>query len=259
MSSRTRSLAGSSLLDQGQSITSFMIRNMPGKLSRENVMSQFDSKGFAGAYDFFHLPLRTKVSKTTGQRTNLGRAFINFLRAEDASLFKQVFEGLSLDGGLSNKVCEIEVSLFQGLEANLRVHSRQASAEDPIAPVAFGGSGGQSSEWEVQPSSSSQSQGQAQQIAYQARRPLSMYQMYQSSEVGGSSLPRPLHEAAGAPLSVPGSGAYDTDAGLGSESWSDMYSGTVRLFADWHVSGSPLQRKISASAIMQADKILVWV
>ncbi|CAE8711457.1 unnamed protein product, partial [Polarella glacialis] len=78
-------------------ITSFMIRNIPCSLTRDSVKSQVDRNGFSGLYDNFQLPLGRK-SSTGLRRANLGYAFINFLHAEHAARFRDIFDGYSFTG-----------------------------------------------------------------------------------------------------------------------------------------------------------------
>ncbi|CAE8627813.1 unnamed protein product [Polarella glacialis] len=104
-------------------ITSFMIRNIPCSLTRDSVKSQVDRNGFSGLYDNFQLPLGRK-SSTGLRRANLGYAFINFLHAEHAARFRDIFDGYSFTGTVSTKVCQVQVSRFQGQQAYFNAKSR---------------------------------------------------------------------------------------------------------------------------------------
>ncbi|CAE8619183.1 unnamed protein product, partial [Polarella glacialis] len=64
-------------------------------------------------------------------------AFINFAYADDAARFKATFDEFSFSGTFSEKVCEIVISRAQGLEANLRAHSRHVEPDDVFSVSSY--------------------------------------------------------------------------------------------------------------------------
>ncbi|CAE8726439.1 unnamed protein product, partial [Polarella glacialis] len=118
-------------------ITCFMIRNIPCRLTRQKVQGEFHNEGFEGLYDFFHMPMGGRSQKGLRQRANLGYAFINFAYAEDAARFKATFDQFSFSGTCSEKVCDIVISRVQGLEANLRAHSKHVVPDDVFSVNSY--------------------------------------------------------------------------------------------------------------------------
>lgn len=98
--------------------TTMMIRNIPCKCNKQDVLKDIDEKGFQGQYDFFYLPFDRK------NKSNLGYAFINFKAPESAESFQGRLDGHRFGRGSdgnnrSHKVCTISPATVQGLEANL--------------------------------------------------------------------------------------------------------------------------------------------
>ncbi|CAE8624320.1 unnamed protein product [Polarella glacialis] len=106
--------------------TTLMLRNLPVKLSRQEVLWLFDSHGFQGCYDFVSLPGSTGKRPMPGQDCpNLGYCFINLLSEAHASRFRHVFDGFHLRDGLSHKTCQVEESRIQGLQENLEFQEKR--------------------------------------------------------------------------------------------------------------------------------------
>jgi hypothetical protein len=82
-----------------------MIRGIPCSLTQEEMMKMLDDAGFAGQYNFFYMP-RFQV--------NLGYAFVNFLEASSAMMFKRAFDGRRLNPKSSEKVCTVSPAHIQG-------------------------------------------------------------------------------------------------------------------------------------------------
>lgn len=93
-------------------ITTFMVRNIPCSISKQQLKASLESLGLAGTYDFLHLPGARK-------RSNLGYFFINFTK-EVAAEKAAIFEGYRFPNTNSSKVCTVAPAKFQGLNANIR-------------------------------------------------------------------------------------------------------------------------------------------
>lgn len=101
-----------------QAVTTMMLKNIPCRISQEEVMSHVDLKGFSTKYDFFYLPKDVKF------RANLGYAFINFVTPEDAALFEAEMNGYRFLGSGSTKACIVVPAHVQGLMNNLAAFKR---------------------------------------------------------------------------------------------------------------------------------------
>jgi len=84
--------------------TTVMMRNIPNKYSREQLLDLFDDQGFATSYDLVYLPLDFKTG------IGLGYAFINLVSNDEAQRFQQRFNGFSKWKTASPKVCEVSWS-----------------------------------------------------------------------------------------------------------------------------------------------------
>mmetsp|Transcript_78715 Transcript_78715/g.137531 ORF Transcript_78715/g.137531 Transcript_78715/m.137531 type:complete len:141 (+) Transcript_78715:26-448(+) len=97
-------------------ITTLMIRNIPCKITLQALMNVIDYNGFAGSYNFLHLPGRgTPFS-------NLGYAFINFYHSVMADFFVETFQGVAfstITGLDSEKVIQIRPAHAQGFSENM--------------------------------------------------------------------------------------------------------------------------------------------
>jgi len=101
---------------QETSVTSLMIRNIPYKMTLKGLMSIIDTNGFAGTYDFLHLPGRGY------HFSNLGYAFINFCSSVSVAPFVSKFHGIGfskLSGINTEKIIEIRPAHAQGLAHNV--------------------------------------------------------------------------------------------------------------------------------------------
>lgn len=104
--------------DAPVAITTMMLRNIPCRKSAEDVMSHINQNGFETLYDFFYLPQDIQY------RANLGYAFINFLRPEDAEMFKEKMNGYRFGCSGSAKACQVVPAHIQGLMNNLAAFKR---------------------------------------------------------------------------------------------------------------------------------------
>jgi len=99
-------------------ITTMQIRNIPNRCTREEVLQHVDGMGFAESYDLFHMPMDKK------RKSNLGYAFINFLKPETASTFVKSMKGTVVVGERvqqsCKKACTVAPAAVQGLESYIK-------------------------------------------------------------------------------------------------------------------------------------------
>merc|ERR1719356_1272141 len=96
-------------------VTTIMLRNIPQRYNRDLLLEDMDERGFAGAYDFFYLPIDFSTTHSVGY------AFINFISEAELARFKSVYAGLKLSDE-SPKVCEICEAKVQGKAGNLEYY-----------------------------------------------------------------------------------------------------------------------------------------
>eukprot|EP00928_Gymnodinium_smaydae_P077029 TRINITY_DN6016_c1_g1_i1.p1 TRINITY_DN6016_c1_g1~~TRINITY_DN6016_c1_g1_i1.p1 ORF type:complete len:381 (+),score=50.52 TRINITY_DN6016_c1_g1_i1:197-1339(+) len=104
-------------------ITTFMLRNIPCKLTKELMEEELCELGFGGTYDVIHFPSRNNGS-------NKGYGFINFLTADDARRVTEALEGHVFAGTRSPKRCCVSTAAFQGREALLTCVKQERSVEE---------------------------------------------------------------------------------------------------------------------------------
>mmetsp|Transcript_68178 Transcript_68178/g.160474 ORF Transcript_68178/g.160474 Transcript_68178/m.160474 type:complete len:230 (+) Transcript_68178:3-692(+) len=92
------------------SVHTVMIKNIPCRCSSADVLQAVESLGFAGAYDFFYLPMNRR------HKQGLGYAFINFIDKGTAAAFKTAIEGYRFPGRRSPKQVQVAIAQLQGLE-----------------------------------------------------------------------------------------------------------------------------------------------
>jgi len=99
-------------------ITTMQIRNIPNRCTREEVLQHVDGMGFADSYDLFHMPMDKK------RKSNLGYAFINFLKPETASTFVKSMKGTVVVGERvqqsCKKACTVAPAAVQGVESYIK-------------------------------------------------------------------------------------------------------------------------------------------
>jgi len=108
---------------EGVPPTTLMIRNLPNRMSRDELIAELHELGFAGAFDFVYVPLdscRRSRHRRHGVRkgcSNVGYAFINFVDMEWAARCASIFQDRGFSG--SRKTASVSIAHVQGLEANL--------------------------------------------------------------------------------------------------------------------------------------------
>ncbi|CAK0830145.1 unnamed protein product [Prorocentrum cordatum] len=96
-------------------VTTLMIRNIPSRLSQQDVVSLLDSSGYAGKYDFLHVPCDFDT------RLNKGHAFVNFDEPGIANALAAAWHGQHIfDSEAGQHPLNVAPSLVQGLEANMK-------------------------------------------------------------------------------------------------------------------------------------------
>lgn len=106
--------------DSPCSITTMMLCDLPCRASEDEIKGTLATLGFAGTYDFLHVPVKQRGRRNKG---NLGYAFVNFCSAEYASRFATVFANIRFPAIKSTKLSYAKPAAVQGREANVKMHS----------------------------------------------------------------------------------------------------------------------------------------
>lgn len=94
--------------------TTVMMRNLPNNYSRDMLTNLIHANGFKGCVDLIYLPVDFKTE------TGLGYAFVNLRTAQDASDFRQAFQGFAKWAINSEKVCDVSWSaVLQGVQDHI--------------------------------------------------------------------------------------------------------------------------------------------
>lgn len=115
-------------------VTTMMLRNIPNKYTQNSLLQEINDLGFTGTFDFFYLPMDVH------NRSNVGYAFINFLRPDDAELFRQKFSDHRFQRFQSRKISSVCTAHVQGLHENLQHFQNRAvthTRNDQYRPVVF--------------------------------------------------------------------------------------------------------------------------
>jgi len=117
--------------------TTVILRNLPCSFLREDLIQLMDAAGFAGLYNLVYMPhdFQTMVG--------MGYAFVNLVSADVLPRFKLAFDGFRKWPRPSQKVCTVQLSKTQGLEANVHRY-RNSPGMGPglpehLRPVIFRG------------------------------------------------------------------------------------------------------------------------
>jgi hypothetical protein len=106
---------------EGQPITTVMIRSIPNKCSQRELIAELESVGLHGCFDFLYIPL------DLGTMANVGYAFVNFVHPSHAARCMEVLPKHHFRRqrkvGKGVAVCAAHM---QGLEANLRHYEKSA-------------------------------------------------------------------------------------------------------------------------------------
>jgi len=104
-------------------VTTLMVRNIPHRYTRHALIVELGGLGFAGAFDFFYLPLDKE------SMFNLGYAFVNFINESLADSALKLIAGYKFKlyrkrGG--NRSAAVSVAHIQGLERNMQHYKDSA-------------------------------------------------------------------------------------------------------------------------------------
>jgi len=91
-------------------ITTFMLGNLPYRVTKKDIADALDAMGFEGAYRIGHLPTG---GRSKARATNLGYAFICFADWECAAAFVDGFEHFCFSGRSSTKRCTLKLARLQ--------------------------------------------------------------------------------------------------------------------------------------------------
>jgi len=100
---------------QSHSPTTIMIRNVPKTHAQTDLIAELEGLGFAGTFDFIHLPLGKDVT------FNLGYAFVNFIGHTFARQCTEALQGYTFqcEEGSSGTSASVDVAHIQGLGPNM--------------------------------------------------------------------------------------------------------------------------------------------
>eukprot|EP00929_Paragymnodinium_shiwhaense_P093733 TRINITY_DN53985_c0_g1_i2.p1 TRINITY_DN53985_c0_g1~~TRINITY_DN53985_c0_g1_i2.p1 ORF type:complete len:559 (-),score=85.61 TRINITY_DN53985_c0_g1_i2:89-1765(-) len=92
------------------SCTTYMICNVPCRVTPRQVEDAVNSLGFANKYDYIHLPTGGRSRKN---KSNLGYGFINFLNPADGRCFALAFHAYAFEKSTSSKTITVKPSFIQ--------------------------------------------------------------------------------------------------------------------------------------------------
>lgn len=127
---------------QSDECTTVIMRNLPCSFLRDDLIAQLDASGFAGLYNLVYMPIDFKTEM------GMGYAFVNLISADVLQRFSLAFEGFrqwprNATGRKSYKVCTVQLSNTQGLDANLHRYRNSPGMSDGVPehfrPALFNG------------------------------------------------------------------------------------------------------------------------
>lgn len=112
-------------------LTTVYIKNIPCSFDRYALVDFLDACGFAGLYDFVHLPM------DFDSKASMGYAFVNFCDGCAAEAFRSQLDGFARwPGQRSSKVLQVVWSRVQGFEKNAKI-ARYAKLPARFKPLTF--------------------------------------------------------------------------------------------------------------------------
>ena len=124
----------------GDQRTTLMVKNVPNKLTRDQLVTQLERRLPAGGFDFVYMPIDFKT------RCNYGYLFVNVSEPCLVRVFLDNFGSFRFPEPRSTKICEIVFARVQGLQANVNrlinspILTSCATGEDDAAlPLVFWG------------------------------------------------------------------------------------------------------------------------
>jgi hypothetical protein len=120
----------------GGSATTLMLKNIPNRVTREDLVDEILTKMPAGSFDFMYLPV------DFASKAGFGYAFVNCTSEEAVELFISTFHKrrLACAGGVYSKPLEVTIARVQGFTANVnRLISSPVlfQAEEGSLPLIF--------------------------------------------------------------------------------------------------------------------------
>jgi hypothetical protein len=113
-------------------VTTVMMRNIPNKYTQGMLLTELNTTGFLGTYDFLYLPIDPETN------ANRGYAFVNFVDSDLAWAFTSFYEGRKMSSFNSSKFVSVTPATLQGFEANHSHYSAsRVSRGDPAARPLF--------------------------------------------------------------------------------------------------------------------------
>jgi len=91
----------------------WIMRNIPCRITHEELVRVIAQQGFGGRYDFVYMP------QSHRPKTNIGYAFVNLIDEADGDAFELAFNGFRFQGTASQKVCAVQPASLQGIDAQL--------------------------------------------------------------------------------------------------------------------------------------------
>lgn len=116
----------STVLEKVQTVIMY---NIPFQATQQQVIKVINQHGFAGTYDFLHMPVsnggKCKDSGDAMKKSHhLGFAFINFLTPESAPNFLKIFQNFCFPDCNSSKLTGSKPSAVQGYRANVEASKK---------------------------------------------------------------------------------------------------------------------------------------
>jgi hypothetical protein len=122
-----------SLPSAWMSVQTVMVRNIPTKYDQQMFFEELNGLGFAGTFDFMHLP----AERGNKWRTK-GYAFINFTTCAMAWNLKQKLQGQRLGSFHSRKAISVTPAALQGFEANYQHYATVCDINNQtIGPICL--------------------------------------------------------------------------------------------------------------------------
>eukprot|EP00931_Biecheleriopsis_adriatica_P018711 TRINITY_DN13003_c0_g1_i1.p1 TRINITY_DN13003_c0_g1~~TRINITY_DN13003_c0_g1_i1.p1 ORF type:complete len:383 (+),score=56.99 TRINITY_DN13003_c0_g1_i1:121-1269(+) len=119
-------------LQAWEDVTTVMVRNIPNRYNQQLLLEELKTRGFLGCYDFLYVPIDPET------QANRGYAFINFIDAQFAWMFRLAYEGRKMGSYNSEKLVSVSPAKLQGFEANyLHYSSARVNRGDPALRPLF--------------------------------------------------------------------------------------------------------------------------
>merc|ERR1712125_313204 len=113
-------LPGAKVESSGGGPTTVIIRNVPASYAQLDLITELESLGFAGTFDFVYIPEGTSAT------SNLGYAVVNFMSYISAEKCMKVIEGYHFQCKQGSCKASASVSSIQGLERNMQYYGKAA-------------------------------------------------------------------------------------------------------------------------------------